>query len=137
MSKIELHDLAEYTICTGIVPISPIATVAYIPIPKAGFIRRISAAINIETDGDTAITFELAGSELTLGGATQTMTILNASLVGHVNVVEFDRNAPVNFAREGEDADLGLAVGVGSVLAIVSDGNTTTGALVMMITIRP
>ena len=137
MSKIELHDLAEYTICTGVVPIAPTATVGYVPIPKAVFSRRISVAINVETDGDTALTFELNGVELELGGATQTLTVLNAGLVGDVVVVEFDRSNPVNFAREAEDGESGIAAGIGSVLEIISDGNTTVGALLMMITIRP
>ncbi len=136
MAKVEQHDLREYHICTGALATSPGATIAHIPIPASGQVVRCVAACDTAGDADQAITFELATAALLSGGATATMTLLNADVVGDIQKIEFDPLSKVNMAREAEDADA-IDTSTPACLEIISAGGGAAGAYIFIVTISP
>ncbi len=135
MAKVELHDLNEYHLFTGALDVAGAAeTIAYIAIPQAGQVKRVSACIAVvQTTAPANITFEIKGLELEKGGATATLIIPSAgSTLGDVETIDFDPAAAVNYGLEAEDGD---AIAAGSVLAIVTDAGGAAGFANFMVTI--
>lgn len=132
MAKVELHQLSDYHLRTGSLDIATNGgTIAYIPIPQSGIVKRISACIEVlQTSLNAFITFEVSGSKLKLNGVTATLNLPIGGSVGNVHTIEFD--APTSNVYEAEDGD---ALADGSVLEISTNASGDDGFASFTVTI--
>jgi hypothetical protein len=129
MAKVEQHDLSEFHIYVPVVATAGGGVLAFIPIPQAGYLKRVTAIeVALHTGDVSVITFEI-GSIV----SAQTLTITNtAAAVGRTHVVEFSKSTG-NLVREAQHLDL-LAANTACGLEIISDGGSTLGSAAFIVT---
>lgn len=127
MSKVEQHDMREYSITSEILDIGAGAATWYFGVPQAGYLdRAYYTSTTAQGTGDAILTFAIGTVDL-----APVMTVLNSGgAVGLVHVVKFSRNSG-SFAREPEDTDL---IALGGVIAVDTDGGGVgTGRITLVI----
>ena len=132
MAKVELHQLSDYHLRTVSLDVATTGgTIAFIPIPQSGIVKRISACIEVaQTSTNALITFEVATTLLNSNGAAATLAIPSNSVVGNVYTIEFD--ATTSKVYEAENSDV---LADGSVLEIITNAGGDDGFVSFTVTI--
>jgi hypothetical protein len=87
------RDMREYHICLQGLALHTTSPVTYVVSPISGDLVRATAVLTTLSDADQDVTFEIGGVLITQGGATATLEILNADVLGDVQVLDFVPNA--------------------------------------------
>jgi hypothetical protein len=127
------RDIREYHIRLPGIAASAAGT-AYVQIPTAGDLVKVSGVMTTVSDADQTWTFEVNGTAIQQNGGDFTFTMLDADIVGDTNAQELSPNATTHL-NECETGDA-LATS-GSVIAVVNGAEGTGGIIDMILTIRP
>jgi hypothetical protein len=109
------------------------AALAFVALPVSGDLVRATAVLTALSDDDCDITFEIGGAEVDQQGVAATLTILNADVLGDVQVLDLTKNA-TTFLMAAEDGD---AIASGGVMEVIGDAVPTGGTIDLTLTFRP
>jgi hypothetical protein len=126
------RDISEHHITLRGLDISG-AVLGFVALPVSGDLVRATAVMTALSDEDCAITFEIAGVEVDQGGSAATLTMLDADIVGDVQVLELSKNS-TTFLSAAEDGD---AIAAGATMEIIGDAVPTGGTIDLTLTFRP
>ena len=133
MATSVLRDISEYHIMVPGIALHTTSPATYVVSPVSGNLVKVTAVMTVLSDGDQAVTFEIGGNLVEQNGATATLTILNADVLGDVQVLDLTPNA-TTFLKAAEDGD---AIADGSVIEVLTDAGGSAGAVDFTFTIRP
>jgi hypothetical protein len=128
-----MRDMREYQLTITGLATDGTGTIGYVAIPASGDLVKITAVLTALSDADQTLTFEIGGNLIEQGGETVELVMLNADVVGDIQVVELTANV-TTMLLEAQDGD---AIAAGSVLEIIADAAGSGGTADVTLTIRP